>query len=1083
LLDGGDGNDVLDGGAGVDVMQGGAGDDTYGVDDVGDVVDETIGGGIAGTGGHGDAGGIDTVRASISYTLGTSVENLTLTGQANLNGSGNEQANVLIGNDGNNTLSGGAGNDVLDGGLGVDTLIGGSGDDSYFLDNAGDVVVEAAGEGIDTVRSRISTTLGANFERLTLLGINAIDGSGNELDNVLTGNAASNLLMGGAGNDSYVLQRGGGRDTVMDSAGVADSVLVRGNLCAADITLTRDGLDVIVGIKNSNDALVLKNWFSSTPGQPSAGVIESIRFESGAAALDSAYIYGLLDNHAPRAAADSAALQEDTVLTVSGNVLANDMDPDVGDSLHVASATGTLQGTYGDLTLATDGSYSYAVNNSSANVQSLGRNAVVTDTFAYTVQDAGINPLQTHSTLTVSISGTNDAPVVTADAAAVAEDLSVSAAGNVLANDSDVDAGDLLSVSAPGILHGTYGDLALAADGSYAYSLNNAAANVQALRGGQTVTDSFTYAATDGLASAASSLTLTVTGSNDAPVAFADMAAVKEDATVTASGNVLSNDKDVDQGTVLSVANAGTFTGQFGTLSLAANGAYTYALNNNTKAVQRLGAGQSVTEVFNYSVMDDGAKPLSAAATLSITIAGTNDAPVVAAPIATQAGREKQAFAFALPVGTFADIDSGDVLTYSARAVDALGNLQPLPNWLSFNAATQKFTGTPGSTDGGSFDLVVNATDTTGASASSRFTLNISDEFAGTGANVALITGNNYANVLNGSNLNEVITGLAGADTLYGGAGDDTLAGGLGADALYGDAGNDMLKFTADALWSQGDYVIHAGKSVASGDAETLGIGRMNRSLDTFDGGAGTDTLLGTAGDDAIILDDGSQRIKSIEVIDAGAGDDIVDLTSDRYSLGDITVYGGDGNDVIWSSSGNDTLYGGNGNDELDGGLGADKMVGGAGNDTLIGQDGNDTLDGGAGNDVIRGGTGNDTYLLGRGYGNDTIQENDNTKGNTDVAQFDVGVAANQLWFRKVSSNLEIRIIGTGDKLTISDWYEGSQYHVEQFKTSDGKTLLDSQVQNLVSAMAAFSPPAAGQSTLAASYAIALSPVIAANWQ
>ncbi|MDB5802346.1 MAG: hypothetical protein JWL63_3285, partial [Rhodocyclales bacterium] len=79
-------------------------------------------------------------------------------------------------------------------------------------------------------------------------------------------------------------------------------------------------------------------------------------------------------------------------------------------------------------------------------------------------------------------------------------------------------------------------------------------------------------------------------------------------------------------------------------------------------------------------------------------------------------------------------------------------------------------------------------------------------------------------------------------------------------------------------------------------------------------------------------------------------------------------------------------------------------------------------------------------------------------------------------------NNLEISIIGSSDKNILTNWYLGNQYHVEQIKSGDGKSLLDSQVQNLVSAMAAFAPPGAGQSTLPASYQTALNPVIAANW-
>jgi Ca2+-binding RTX toxin-like protein len=158
-------------------------------------------------------------------------------------------------------------------------------------------------------------------------------------------------------------------------------------------------------------------------------------------------------------------------------------------------------------------------------------------------------------------------------------------------------------------------------------------------------------------------------------------------------------------------------------------------------------------------------------------------------------------------------------------------------------------------------------------------------------------------------------------------------------------------------------------------------------------------------------------------------------------------------------------------------------LKGNAGANTLTGAAGNDTLDGGAGADILVGGVGNDTYIFGAGYGADTVQENDATQGNTDVLQFLSGIATDQIWMRKVSNNLEVSVIGTTDKVTVSNWYLGSQYHVEQFKTSDGKVLLDSQVQNLVNAMAAFAPPAAGQTTLPANYSSSLEPVIAANWQ
>ncbi len=158
-------------------------------------------------------------------------------------------------------------------------------------------------------------------------------------------------------------------------------------------------------------------------------------------------------------------------------------------------------------------------------------------------------------------------------------------------------------------------------------------------------------------------------------------------------------------------------------------------------------------------------------------------------------------------------------------------------------------------------------------------------------------------------------------------------------------------------------------------------------------------------------------------------------------------------------------------------------LTGNSAANTLTGNAGNDTLDGGTGMDSLIGGTGNDTYLLGRGYGADTVTENDSTAGNTDIASFLSGVATDQIWFRHVGNNLEASIIGTSDKLTISNWYSGSAYHVEQFKTADNHTLLDTKVEALVQAMAAFAPPAAGQTTLPSNYQTALAPVIAANWQ
>ena len=255
-LNGGNGNDLLAGGGGADVMTGGAGNDTYWVDTANDKIIELAG------------GGKDLVKSSVSFSLKAHsqyVENLTLTGNAAINGTGNALANIingnnaanklyglygadklyglggndilsggvgndtlfgnvgndkLYGNTGNDTLYGGLGNDLLDGGLGADTMVGNQGNDTYVVNHIGDSVKELAGQGVDLVRSTISFSLaakGANVENLTLLGTSAINGTGNALANVINGNAASNTLHGLVGNDH--LNGNGGDDKLFGDNG------------------------------------------------------------------------------------------------------------------------------------------------------------------------------------------------------------------------------------------------------------------------------------------------------------------------------------------------------------------------------------------------------------------------------------------------------------------------------------------------------------------------------------------------------------------------------------------------------------------------------------------------------------------------------------------------------------------------------------------------------------------------------------------------------------------------------------------------------------------------------------------------
>ncbi len=211
-LSGRGGDDYIDGGDGVDRMFGSKGDDTYVVDSTRDKVIEPA------------DGGTDTVLARANCHLATGVEFLTLLGQADLSGIGNDLANIITGNDGANRLEGGGGWDMLIGGAGDDRLIGydaemhgGSGDDTYVVGARGDKVVERPDEGTDTIEAATSFRMPGNVENLVMLSVYALDATGNGLANLMTGNSGANEIAGKSGADH--LFGGRGADRLMGGAG------------------------------------------------------------------------------------------------------------------------------------------------------------------------------------------------------------------------------------------------------------------------------------------------------------------------------------------------------------------------------------------------------------------------------------------------------------------------------------------------------------------------------------------------------------------------------------------------------------------------------------------------------------------------------------------------------------------------------------------------------------------------------------------------------------------------------------------------------------------------------------------------
>ena len=324
-----------------------------------------------------------------------------------------------------------------------------------------------------------------------------------------------------------------------------------------------------------------------------------------------------------------------------------------------------ILGSYGSLVLNADGTYTYTLD---TRAQGLAQGQVVQDVFSYTVGDPGISRATT--TLTINISGQNDPPSAINDVRSTDEDTAIAGqllspslaqqtAGDVTDTDPDLINGDVISIQgiAPGVVvgplapgagasgvDGSYGRLTVNNDGSYSYVPG---APARALQAGTVVQDVFTYTIRDlNGATSTALLTITINGLNDAPSANRDANSIVTDAIVPSTGNVIAAgavtdapDSDPDGGDVLTVQGvvSGTsllptaggvgvpLAGTYGSLILQPNGSYAYTLDPNNPVVLAMLPGQTLTDVYSYTI-NDGNGGL-ATTTLTITIRGVYDPP------------------------------------------------------------------------------------------------------------------------------------------------------------------------------------------------------------------------------------------------------------------------------------------------------------------------------------------------------------------------------------------------------------------------------------------------------------------------
>ena len=374
-----------------------------------------------------------------------------------------------------------------------------------------------------------------------------------------------------------------------------------------------------------------------------------------------------------------------------------------------AAAGTTLTGHYGTLVLSADGSYVYTPF---ANNPALNAGDQVLDEFRYRMQDAAGATSDATLHITVLGSGPSDpnanADTVTAtEAGGVANGTAgTNPTSNLLTNDTlgvgataglsvvgakTADVATVTALSAGSVSYGgtnydakvtgKYGDLYLKADGTYLYVVNNDATAVQALKTGDNLAETFQYKITNGAGFDWSTLTVTVNGAYDAPVAVNDsnVAIVGQYVPV---GNVLPNDTDVDAadtktvtkialGTTLgtspsSVSLSSTYAssyteiqGTYGKLRIGADGSYTYLVDTTNAAIIALGTGQQLAnpDVFTYEVKD--ANGLVSTAKLTMNVEGRNDAPVNAYPSSTLTVQEGSNYALTgANIISASDVDS-----------------------------------------------------------------------------------------------------------------------------------------------------------------------------------------------------------------------------------------------------------------------------------------------------------------------------------------------------------------------------------------------------------------------------------------
>jgi VCBS repeat-containing protein len=465
-------------------------------------------------------------------------------------------------------------------------------------------------------------------------------------------------------------------------------------------------------------------------------------------------------NDAPVVTGVVAAPATENGAVVSVDALQNATDADRGDVLSVVNLPAALPAgvTYNAAT------HSFSLDPNNAAYNSLRASQVQAVTINYGVTDGKV-AVPTPASVTFNVTGTNDAPVVSGAVAVAATENGATVTANALANATDPDVGDTLSVvNLPAALPAgvTYN----AATHTFSLNPNDPAYN--ALRQGQLQAVTVNYGVSDGTVTTPASVVFNVTGRNDAPVVSGTVVVAATENGAVATANALANATDPDLGDTLSVINVPAALPAGVTYSAAT---HTFSLDPNDPAYNSLRAGQVQAVNVNYRVSDG---TTSTAATVRFNVTGVNDAPtdiVVNANANVPAQNAPGNGTIATLVGI--DPDTNDAKSYSFQAGSLAG--------FSLNSTSGVLSRTGGTiADNSNIAVAVRVTDPGGAAVAYNETFNI-------------LTGSTAGNTLTGGVNTDIIFAMNGDDTVDGGAGDDTLFGQDGNDILTGGAGNDAL--------------------------------------------------------------------------------------------------------------------------------------------------------------------------------------------------------------------------------------------------------------------------------------------------